>query len=90
MPTPAALYRGYRFAGAISSHCVWVSYRVNLSLRDVQEIMAKDGVTVSHETIRQWCQTFGQHVAAEVRRHHAPPTEKWHCDEVHLHVRGRT
>ncbi len=90
MRTPAALYRGYRFAGTIISHCVWLFYRVNLSLRAVQEIRAKDGVTVSHETLRQWCQTFGQRFAAELRRHQAPPTEKWQCDEVQLHVRGRT
>lgn len=66
MPTPATVYRGYRFAGTSISQCVWLYDRFNLSLRDVQEIMAKDGVTVSHETIRQWCQKFGQRFAAQL------------------------
>ena len=50
MPTPTALYCGYRFAGTIIRRCIWLYFRFNLSLRDVQEMMAKDGVTVSHET----------------------------------------
>jgi putative transposase len=74
MPTAAALYRGYRFAGAIISQCVWLYYRFNLSLRDVQEIMAKDGVTVSAETIRQWCRKFGPRFAQNLRQRQAPPT----------------
>jgi putative transposase len=90
MPTPAALYRGYRFAGTIISHCVWLYYSFNLSLRDVQEIMAKDGVTVSHETIRQWCRKFGQRFAEKLRQYQAPPADKWHCDEAQLKVNGRT
>jgi len=90
MPTPTALYRGYRFAGTIISRCVWLYFRFNLSLRDVQEIMAKDGVTVSHETIRQWCRKFGQRFAEKLRQRRAPPTDKWHCDEVQLKVCGRT
>jgi putative transposase len=90
MHPPAALYRGYRFAGTIISPCVWLYFRFNLSLREVQEIMAKDGVTVSHETIRQWCCKFGQRFAGELRRRRAPSADKWHCDEVHLKIGGRT
>jgi putative transposase len=30
-------------------------YRFSLSLRDVEELLAKRGITVTHETIRQWC-----------------------------------
>jgi putative transposase len=89
MPTPA-LYRGYRFTDTIISHCVWLYYRFNLSLRDVQEIMAKDGVSVSHETIRQWCRTFGPRCAEEVRRRRAPAADTWQCDEVQVKSSGRT
>ena len=89
MSTPA-LYRGYRFTDPIISHCVWLYYRFNLSLRDVQEIMAMDGVSVSHETIRQWCRKFGPRFAEELRRRRAPPADKWHCDEVQVKINGRT
>jgi transposase-like protein len=67
MPMPTR-YRGYRFSGTIIGHCVWLYFRFNLSLRDVQEIMAKDGVTVSHETIRRWCRKFGLRFTQALRR----------------------
>jgi putative transposase len=90
MHPSAALYRGYRFAGTIISRSVWLYYRFTLSLREVQEILAMDGVTVSHETIRQWCRKFGPCFAEALRRRRAPPADKWHCDEVQLKVNGRT
>jgi putative transposase len=83
-------YRGYRFPAAIISRCVWLYYRFNLSLRDIEELMAKDGTTVSSETIRQWCRKFGQSCAEGVRRRHPPPQGKWHCDEPRLTIGGQT
>jgi putative transposase len=82
-------YRGYRFPAAIISRCVWRSYRFDRSLRDVEELMAKDGITVSSETIRQWCRKFGRTCAEGVRRRHPPPQDKWHCDALHLTMNGR-
>jgi putative transposase len=35
----------------IISHCVWLYYRFLLSLRDVEEMMAQRGVSVSYDTI---------------------------------------
>jgi len=42
--------------------------RFSLSLRDVEELLAKRGITVSHETIRQWCRKFGPEYAHELKR----------------------
>ncbi len=52
-------YRGYRFPPDIISHAVWLYYRFGLSLRDVEDLLAERGITVTYETIRQWCATFG-------------------------------
>ena len=46
-------YRGYRFPPEIISHAVWLYYRFCLSFRDVEDLLAKRGVIVSYETIRQ-------------------------------------
>ncbi len=46
-------YHGYRFPPEIVSHAVWLYYRFCLSFRDVEDLLAKRGVIVSHETIRQ-------------------------------------
>jgi putative transposase len=46
------LYYRRRFPAEIISHCVWLYYRFALSYRDINEMMAKRGVFVSHESIR--------------------------------------
>ena len=36
------------------SHCVWLHFRVALSFRDVEEMFAMRGVSLSYETVREW------------------------------------
>ena len=38
---------------------MWLSHRFCLSFRDVEELLANRGVTVSYEAVRQWCLQFG-------------------------------
>jgi hypothetical protein len=45
----------FRSAQTVSRHAVWLYFRFSLSLRDVEELLAERGVTVSYETIREWC-----------------------------------
>ena len=92
MPAPipaAALYRGYRFPPEIISHAVWLYLRFSLSLRDVEELLAERGVTVSYETIGQWVRTFGPVFAQELRRRGRRPGDKLHLDELALKINGR-
>ena len=46
------------------------------------------GVDVSDETIRAWCDRFGQEYANELRRRGRRPGEKWHLDEVFVQING--
>src|SRR5215210_4458950 len=82
-------YTGYRFPAEIISHAVWLYYRFALSYRDVEELMAARGIIVTYETIRQWCQKFGQHYAKQLRRRRAQTGDKWHLDEVFLKINGK-
>ena len=52
-------YRGYRFPPKIISHAVWLYHRFGVSVRDVEDLLAQRGITVSDEAIRLWCLTFG-------------------------------
>ncbi len=61
-------YRGYRFPPGIISHAVWLYHRFTLSLRDVEDLLAERGITVSYETIRQWWATFGRITRGEYGR----------------------
>src|SRR5260370_40150655 len=81
-------YKGYRFPSEIISHAVWLYFRFSLSFRDVEELLAKRGIVVTYETIRQWCLKFGQTYANELRRRRPRCGDKWHLDEVFLTIRG--
>ncbi len=73
MPTMQPLsYSGYRFPAVIISHCTWLYFRFALSYRDVAEMMAERGVTVSYETIREWSQKFGGTYAKRMRSKRHP------------------
>jgi putative transposase len=87
-PQPPS-YRGYRYPPEIISHAVWLYYRFHLSLRDVEELLAERGVTVTYETIRAWCDKFGPSYAAGLRRQRARSGDKWHFDEVVLKIKGK-
>ncbi len=58
MKTNPTNYRGYRFPAEIISHGGWLYHRFCLSFRDVEELLAKRGIHVSYETIRQWCRKW--------------------------------
>jgi hypothetical protein len=78
-----------RRAGEIISYAVWLYYRFSLSLRDVEELLAERGVTVTYETIRAWCTKFGPSYAAGLRQRRARTSDKWHMDEVQLKIKGK-
>jgi putative transposase len=44
-------YHGYRFPSQIISHAVWLYQRFCLSFREVEDLLAERGVTVSYESI---------------------------------------
>ncbi len=46
----AISYRNLHFPSSIIQRAVWLYARFNLSLRDVEELMAERGVEVSYET----------------------------------------
>jgi putative transposase len=81
-------YKGFRFPPEIISHCVWLYHWFPLSFRDVQELMLERGVDVSYETIRAWCDRFGQEYANQLRRRGPRPGDKWHLDEVFVQING--
>src|SRR5439155_23107300 len=90
MPTVQPLsYSGYRFPAVIISHCTWLYFRFALSYRDIAEMMAERGVTVSYETIREWSQKFAGTYAKRMgaKRHHLG--DSGHLDELVLTINGK-
>ena len=89
MKSPLASYHGYRFPPDIISHAVWLYYRFCLSFRDAEDLLAQRGVTVTYETIREWCQRFGPVYARQLRRRRGRMGDTWHLDEVFVTIQGR-
>jgi putative transposase len=89
MDTIAPSYRGHRFPPEIISHAVWLYYRFCLSFRDVEDLLAERGVTVSYETIRQWSRKFGPAYARVLKRRQGRLGDTWHLDELFVKIQGR-
>ena len=89
MTRPSGSYHGYRFPPGIISHAVWLYHRFCLSFRDVEDLLAERGITVSYEAIRLWCQTFGLDYARTLRRRRGRMGDTWYLDEVFVTFHGR-
>jgi putative transposase len=82
-------FKGHRFPSEIIEYAVWLYFRFSLSLRDVEDLLAERGITVSHETIRFWVEKFGRQYARAIRRDRPPTGDKWHLDEVEIPICGK-
>jgi transposase-like protein len=82
-------YAGYRFPPEIIHRAIWLYLRFTLSFRDVEDLLAERGITVSYETVRRWVSHFGPMIAADLRRRRPKPHTTWHLDEVYLKIDGR-
>ena len=88
MNNDAPCYHGYRFPPLIISHAVWLYHRFCLSFRDAEDLLAQRGITVSYETIRQWCRTFGPAYARTLRRRRGRLGDTWYLDELFVNIQG--
>ena len=82
-------YHGYRFPPEIIGHAVWLYHRFCLSFRDAEDLLAQRAVTVTYETIRQWCRTFGPAYARTLRRRRGRMGDTWYLDELFVNIQGR-
>ena len=82
-------YHGYRFPPDIISHAVWLYHRFGVSVRDVEDLLAQRGMTVSYEAIRLWCLTVGSVYARRLTRRQGRRGDIWHLDEVFVTIQGQ-
>ncbi len=82
-------YKGYRFPPEIIQQSIWLYLRFTLSFRDVEDLLAERGITVSYETVRRWVHHFGPTIAADLRERRPKPHTTWHLDEADLKIDGR-
>ena len=73
----------------IIQQAIWLYARFTLSFRDVEDLLAERGITVSYETVRRWVNHFGSAIATDLRKRRPKPHSTWHLDEVYIKIDGR-
>ena len=74
LSNPARI-KGFRFPRSVIGYAVWAYHRFALSFRDVEDLLAERGITVSYETIRDLVGRFGHQFAAKIRRDRPAPAD---------------
>tara|TARA_B110000879_G_scaffold44277_1_gene62641 strand:+ start:2616 stop:3299 length:684 start_codon:yes stop_codon:yes gene_type:complete len=82
-------YKRHRFPPEIISFAVWLCYRFNLSHRDIEDLLAERGITVSREAIRLWCIKFGAIYTRRLKRKHRGYGDSFYIDEVIVKINGK-
>ena len=82
-------YKRHRFPPDIISYAVWLYFRFNLSHRDIEDVLAQRGITVSYETIRLWGIKFGPKIAHRLKRKHQGYGDTVFIDEIFVKLNGQ-
>ena len=83
------IYQRHRFPPDIISYAVWIYYRFNLSHRDIEDLLAERGITVSYESIRLWCINFSARYARRLERKQPGYGDPFYIDEVFVKINGK-
>jgi putative transposase len=59
MKKSTTLYKDHRFPPEIIQYAVWLYHRFNLTQKNIEDLLAEHGITVSYRAIRLWCNKFG-------------------------------
>ena len=82
-------YKRHRFPPEIISYAVWLYYRFNLSHRDIEDLLAERGITVSREAIRLWWIKFGALYFRRLKRKHRGYGDTFYIDEAFIKINDK-
>ncbi len=83
------IYKRHRFPPSVIQYAVRLYYRFNLSIRDVEDLLAERNISVSYESIRLWINKFGPEFTRRLRRGHAGFGDTYFLDEVFVKISGK-
>jgi transposase-like protein len=83
------MFKGRHFNPSVILLCVRWYLAYNLSLRDLEEMMAERGIAVDHSTVNRWVRHFSPILLAQFNRRKRTVSGKWHMDETYIKVRGQ-
>ncbi len=83
------LFKGRHFERDIIVLCVRWYLRFKLSFRDLVEVMAERGVSLSHTTIMRWIQCYAPEFEKRWNRFACRAGDSWRVDETYVKIKGR-
>ena len=83
------LFEGRHFDREMIILCVRWYLRFKLSLRDLVEMMAERGLSLSHTTIMRWVQRYAPEFVKRWNRFGSPTGRSWRVDETYVKLRGQ-
>ncbi|MBB6413750.1 transposase-like protein [Mesorhizobium sangaii] len=83
------MFKGRHFDQSVILLCVRWYLAYNLSLRDLEEMMAERGLKVDHSTVHRWVAHFSPQLLERFNRRKRAVGSKWHMDETYIKVRGQ-
>jgi transposase-like protein len=92
MTEPASaqeLFKGRHFDREIIVLCVRWYLTFKLSSRDLVQMMAERGITLTHTTILRWVQRYVPEFEKRWSRYARPVGDSWRVDETYIKVRGQ-
>ena len=83
------MFKGRHFDRSVILLCVRWYLAYNLSLRNLEEMMAERGISVDHATIHRWTVHYAPLLLEQFNRRKRPVSGRWHIDETYIKVRGQ-
>jgi putative transposase len=83
------MFKGRHFDRSVLLLCVRWYLAYNLSLRNLEEMMAERGISVDHATIHRWTLRYAPELLERFNRRKRAVTGRRHVDETYVKVRGQ-
>src|ERR1700746_1377576 len=83
------LFKGRHFDQEIIVLCVRWYLTFKLSSRDLVQMMAERGITLTHTTILRWVQRYVPYFEKRWSRYARPVGDSWRVDETYLKIKGQ-
>jgi putative transposase len=84
-----AVFKGRHFDKSVILLCVRWYLAYNLSLRNLEEMMAERGIAVDHATIHRWVVQYAPELLERFNLRKRSVNRRWHVDETYIKVRGQ-
>jgi transposase-like protein len=82
------MFKGRHFDRSVILLCVRWYLAYNLSLRNLEEMMAERGISVDHATVHRWVVRYSSELLGRFNRRKRAVTDRWHIDETYIKARG--